>query len=57
MLYKPFLCVSKDIAIALMRNLAGLCNLLFDVFIQNVFNLDLCNVLFILVELVQLFSF
>jgi len=57
MFYKPFLCVLKDTAIALMKNPAGLCNLLLDVFIQNIFSLDLCNVLFILVELVKLFSF
>jgi hypothetical protein len=42
---------------ALRRNLAGLCNVLLDVFIQNIFSLDLCNVPFILVEVVKLFSF
>jgi len=44
MFNKPFLYVSEDTAIALMRNLAGLFNVLLDVFIQNIFSLDLCSV-------------
>ena len=55
MFYKPFLCVSKDTAIALIRNLTKLCNIILDVFIQNIFRSDLCNVQFILVELVMAF--